>query len=38
MGEIFKRIDQAELEKLGMACKKDLSSEAAIDLHDYSML
>lgn len=35
---MFKRIDQEELEKLGVGSKQDISVEAITELHEYSML
>jgi len=35
---LFQRIDQEELEKLGLATKTEVSEEAFTDLHEYSML
>jgi hypothetical protein len=35
---MFKRIDQEELEKLGVGNKQEISVEAITELHQYSML
>ncbi|CDW86997.1 UNKNOWN [Stylonychia lemnae] len=36
--ELYQRIDQEELEKIGVADKQTLTEEAIHDLHEYSML
>ena len=35
---LFQRIDQEELEKLGLGTKTEVSEDAFTDLHEYSML
>jgi len=36
--EMYQRIDQEEIEKLGLGSKKELGEEAISGLHEYSLL
>lgn len=36
--ELYQRIDQEELEKIGVSDKQELNENAIVELHDYSML
>jgi len=36
--DLYQRIDQEELEKIGVNNKQDVSEQALVDLHQYSML